>query len=159
MKAEVDLIDEKIKELVVALNRLGIPTTGSCEGHADYGSPAPWIKITPRDIDDSAQIQKTASALLDVFYGNHVPEKDARFVMENANIGFWIHNGGEDYLRWREGVRRVAEKSQAIIDAQNPLTTEEIRQRAAMLPVYQQEILFFAEFLSKDLLDPGSGPG
>jgi hypothetical protein len=151
MTTAVDLIDKKIKNLVVALNDLGVPTTGSCEGHTDHGSPAPWIKITPPAAADPARIQKTVSVLLDSFYRNHIPEKDARFVMEDAKRGFWIHNGGEDYLRWREGVNRTAQKPQITVGAQHRFTAEEIRQRAAMLPVYQREILFFTKFLTKEL--------
>ena len=38
-------IDPKIKETVIALNALGIPTIASCEGHLDHGLSHPWIDI------------------------------------------------------------------------------------------------------------------
>lgn len=152
MEPESNRIDDKIKKLVVTLNYLGIPTTGSCEGHADHGSPAPWIKITPHGAGDPIQIQKTVSALLSSFYKVHIPDEDARFITENANVGFWIHNGGEDYLRWREGVKRTAQEPRAPGKMPNSLTTEEIRQRNAKLPGYQQEILLLAKFL-KEIFD------
>lgn len=38
-------IDEGIKETVVFLKALGIPTTSSCEGHSDNGLPWPWVEI------------------------------------------------------------------------------------------------------------------
>lgn len=38
-------IDAGILDLVVALNVLQIPTTGSCEGHLDHGTMAPWVDI------------------------------------------------------------------------------------------------------------------
>ncbi len=39
-------VDEGIKEAVVALRVYGFPTTGSCEGHLDWGLPYPWIDIS-----------------------------------------------------------------------------------------------------------------
>ncbi len=38
-------IDENILEAVAALNLLGIHTVQSCEGHADWGTGAPYIDI------------------------------------------------------------------------------------------------------------------
>lgn len=38
-------IDEGIKETVVFLNALGIPTASSCEGHTDWGAPWPHIGV------------------------------------------------------------------------------------------------------------------
>lgn len=38
-------IDEGIFDTCVALNLLGFTTTQSCEGHLDWGIPAPWVQI------------------------------------------------------------------------------------------------------------------
>lgn len=38
-------IDPNIKEVVVALNVLGIPTRQSCEGHLDRACPYPWVDV------------------------------------------------------------------------------------------------------------------
>jgi hypothetical protein len=38
-------IDKEIKDTVIALNLMGIETTGSCEGHLDRGFAYPWIDI------------------------------------------------------------------------------------------------------------------
>jgi len=38
-------IDIGIKKTIVILNAIGISTTGSCEGHLDWGLPWPWIDI------------------------------------------------------------------------------------------------------------------
>jgi len=38
-------IDVGIKETVVLLKALGIPTTASCEGHTKDGLPWPWVEI------------------------------------------------------------------------------------------------------------------
>ena len=50
IKDEWGGIDEKIKPLIFELNRLEIPTSGSCEGHVDHGFPGPWVSIyTPKE--------------------------------------------------------------------------------------------------------------
>lgn len=46
-------LDEGISETVVALNVLGIHTTGSCEGHLDHGVAAPWIDIAAPDTKEA----------------------------------------------------------------------------------------------------------
>jgi hypothetical protein len=38
-------VDPGIKDTVVALNLLGIPTVSSCEGHLDHGRTLPWVDI------------------------------------------------------------------------------------------------------------------
>ncbi len=37
-------IEEGIKEAVVGLQLRGFKTTGSCEGHNDWGLPYPWVQ-------------------------------------------------------------------------------------------------------------------
>ena len=59
-------IDEKIKEAVIALSILGLPTSASCEGHADWGISAPWIEID----ELSDEFSRTARELLDEFYAS-----------------------------------------------------------------------------------------
>src|SRR5689334_15403267 len=39
-------IDPGIFETVVMLNAIGLVTTGSCEGHEQEGSPAPWVDLS-----------------------------------------------------------------------------------------------------------------
>ena len=38
-------IDQGIKKVVAALWYRGLETTGSCEGHLDWGLPFPWIEL------------------------------------------------------------------------------------------------------------------
>jgi hypothetical protein len=45
-------IDQGIKEGVLGLNALGINTTGSCEGHPDWGTYAPYIDIEGEGVED-----------------------------------------------------------------------------------------------------------
>jgi len=43
-------VDAGIAETVVLLNLLGIPTSGSCEGHMTHGTSAPWVDIEDTSI-------------------------------------------------------------------------------------------------------------
>ena len=149
MNGDANKIDIKIKGLVSALNSLGINTTGSCEGHVNYGSPAPWITITPRNKKDGIELLKVVSQLLNSFYKNHIPEEDARFITENANVGFWIHNGGDDYIAWRKAIKERVKKHKAGINVREILTAKEKNGRKKTLPVYQKEIIFFTNFLKQ----------
>lgn len=38
-------IDDLIKPIVIALRLWGLPTSGSCQGHANWGLSYPWIDI------------------------------------------------------------------------------------------------------------------
>src|SRR5687768_9377587 len=40
-------VDIGIKRLVIGLNAHGFSTTGSCEGHLDWGIAAPWVDLEP----------------------------------------------------------------------------------------------------------------
>lgn len=45
-------IENGIKETVATLQLLGFPTTGSCEGHSDWGLPYPWVDIAMPDMPE-----------------------------------------------------------------------------------------------------------
>ena len=154
-------VDKKIRSLVLALNRRGIPTTGSCEGHIDHGSPAPWIKITPPD--DAANFEydpggyrrrKTGSdhirqktlRYLDEFYsGRNVPH-NVRFVLEEAHSGFSIHNGGDAYCRWRTFVSKSARAIRNGERMKTYIDSKERSRRSAELSDSQDEIEAFSDF-------------
>lgn len=49
-------VDAGIKDTVVALRLYDINTTGSCEGHIDRGSAAPWVSLAaPKLVQPEAQ--------------------------------------------------------------------------------------------------------
>lgn len=62
-------IDPGVFETVVALNVLGIPTVGSCEGHLERAVAAPWVDVEPpevlalrqqlRELQDQEGVQRT----------------------------------------------------------------------------------------------------
>jgi len=159
-------IDDKIQDLVSALNLRGIPTTGSCEGHIDHGSPAPWIKITTPDEPINArqdteeyrrwknkdrEIRLKTVRLLNEFYKNHSISEDLRFVIEDANSGFWIHNGGDAYSRWRTFVNENVARIQSGKEKQELIDKEEQVRRSKMLHSYQKEIEPLTKFLKGGL--------
>jgi hypothetical protein len=55
-------IDKEIKDIVIALNLMGIETIASCGGHLDHGLPYPWVDVRIY----SAEAQKMMQELLDI---------------------------------------------------------------------------------------------
>jgi hypothetical protein len=56
-------VDAGIKSLVIALNASGFPTTASCEGHLDWGIPAPWVDVSPSPTPQSVAHRREVSTL------------------------------------------------------------------------------------------------
>jgi hypothetical protein len=148
-------IDQGIFETVVALNALGIDTTGSCEGHINWGIAAPWVDIDPpgdvetlrdqmrvvskeeaRKISDHLGIKQcilfqSISKLLDQFYGQsrgHIPYD--RMIIPHP------------WAAGRIRLESIGLETQAIVP-------DEIK--AQKLQVYQAEMHDFTTFL-KSLL-------
>jgi hypothetical protein len=48
-------LDPGIKDTVIALNMLGIPTAQSCEGHLDHGRPFPWVTFVSEETQNLAR--------------------------------------------------------------------------------------------------------
>lgn len=141
-------IDPKIKTLVKVLNKIGFPTTGSCQGHVDYGHPAPWVKITPKNKVETDKLLKSISGILAEFYKINQTRKDARIVVQKGNAGFWIHNGGGDYEKsWNAMLKRVKTRESGKIIENAAITLKERSKRKVKLPLYQKEMEKFAKFL------------
>lgn len=51
-------VDAGIKSLVIALNANGFPTTASCEGHPNWGVPAPWVDVGPAPTHESVVLRR-----------------------------------------------------------------------------------------------------
>jgi hypothetical protein len=56
-------VDVGITSLVVALNASGFPTTASCEGHLNWGIPAPWVDVRPKPIRESAALRQELNTI------------------------------------------------------------------------------------------------
>lgn len=147
-------IDKEILDAVTALNVLGIVTDGSCYGHTDKSSPAPWIGVGANPGHDEKLAEETKIAktkmqlLLDEFYANRPTQESVKIIIDDfgGSDSFWIHNGGEEWLEWRAGVDDIVAK---IKRGEKPtgLTDERKAKRAKTLPIYQKEMDEFSAFL------------
>ena len=143
-------IDPKIQKLVIELNRLGMKTTGSCEGHVDgHRSPSPWVKITGLDTLQTKRFLKQTSDFLYRFYGNRIVADDVRIAIKKAHSGFWIHNGGKLYDAWRKQVDRNVRNRKNKIVTKTMLSAHERLTRGKKLSSYQREMQKFSQFLSR----------
>ncbi len=105
------VIDEGIKETVIALRAIGFPTSQSCEGHTDRGLPYPWVDIkTPKEstlwwsapapeyekLQELAilQLQKKMLEFLAEFYEDRQTSFDARLVFEFTRKSFRVQSIG-----------------------------------------------------------------
>jgi hypothetical protein len=165
-------MDQGIIEAVVALNLLGVTTTGSCEGHLDHGLAAPWIDFhTPgtgatrrkvneitmslqraeeqhapqKTIDDLTHeyFQLAAEAERDSFYGPWLVEQALIAFYENTQVK---HDQQIFIHSDSFGISRLQSHG---IDYQVLQTPE---QRAINLAIYQREMQNFATFLKTDYL-------
>lgn len=141
-------MDQRIRSLVSALRHRGIRTTGSCEGHISHGAPAPWVKVTPPKAKRKLVLRATVQ-YLNAFYANRSVPKDVRFVVERAHFGFWIHNGGDGYDRWRVFVNECVGKIRRGKEIRSYIEARERNRRSERLPAYQYEARAFAKFLRR----------
>ncbi len=139
IKDEWGGIDEKIKPLVSELNRLEIPTSGSCEGRVDHGFPGPWVSIHAPQ-----KIKAEVESLLNEFYSDRNTDPSTRLSLMDGHGSFWIYSGGEKFLKFRDEVNAHAEKKAA---GENPepkiITDEEKTIRLTTLPLQQMSFLSF----------------
>ena len=112
-------IDEKIRETVVALNLIGIPTSASCEGHIDRAKGAPWVKVEApnkpheRFIGEDGIIEMIAERY-------HVSPEDVR---TSKNYDAWreatnlaaAHGETPEYQEWRRESDALRERLTAMI--------------------------------------------
>mgnify|MGYP001560156704 CR=1 FL=1 len=154
------IVDKKIKSLVQALNKTGIPTTSSCEGHINRDSPVPWIKITAREKsshknsktskywqDENKKIRLKTQELLKIFYKDRKVSQLVRITTSSANTGFWIHNGKILFHRWRRTVNERVKKIKKGGKAPEIINRKEKIRRVRTLPPLQKEMASFAKFL------------
>jgi len=164
LKDEWGGIDKNIFNLVITLNVLYVPTTGSCEGHIDHGAPAPWVKVTaagePNTKKNSEtyrkwqqknlQLRKKTNDFLEMFYQNRNVRNNVRIIIEKGYVGFWIHNGGIAYKKWRnEMMSRVVMREKGKYVSNASVSMRGKIKRAKTLPLYQKEMKLFARFVKK----------
>jgi hypothetical protein len=161
MKAKGDEwggIDPGIERLVYALNTLGIPTSGSCEGHIDRGYPSPWVSVrTVRDSqggDEDGGLQKRAQTFLKKFYAARNVPQNIKISIMKSNGGFWIHAESEKFKMYREMFNaQAAERNSGGILNDIHLSDAEKARRATSIPLLQSEFDAFGNFLESQYID------
>ena len=72
VSAKVDLITDKlgepvddgIRHAVISFIMLGLSTSGSCEGHLDWGLPYPWVDVDALNSVDSKKENKRCQLIM-----------------------------------------------------------------------------------------------
>lgn len=113
-------IDEGIKETVIALNLLELPTRSSCEGHLDHGISAPWVEISApnepeeRFIGENKIFQEIAKkynlSLEEVKKGNDLKIYFEAFRKASKN------KETLEYKKWRKENKKLKEKAKILLN-------------------------------------------
>jgi hypothetical protein len=77
------------------------------------------------------------------------PSRDVRLAIEKAHSGFWIHNGGAGYKRWRTSVNESVARIRNGKQIRTYIDSKERVRRLKKLSMYQKEAKAFAEFLNR----------
>jgi|ERR1035437_252838 hypothetical protein len=100
-------IDSKVIGAVAALRAFGFPTTGSCQGHLEWGKRAPWVDFSvsvnpPKrplpQRQKNLRSQRRLLKLLDEFYQYRPTPYDVRLILTPVGIfgAFSLINQGAD---------------------------------------------------------------
>jgi len=107
-------IDDGIKETVAAINLNGFPTSGSCEGHLDHGTAAPWVEISdPNEPEERFVGEKDVFKRVAEKYG--VPSREVRQGIKKNAWAEALEEISEaeetlEYKKWREENEKLMAK-------------------------------------------------
>jgi len=160
IKDEWGGVDKKILKAVVALNLIGLNTSGSCEGHLNKNSPLPWIKISPplkaKNKDNVIKdYELKIRKLLKLFYKNKKNLNDkTKLVITKGNYGFWLHPNKNLFKKWRKFVLKNVsfyKNKKNLYKIKKEFILPKINKKE--LDLYQKEFNLFADFILKDFLN------
>lgn len=114
-------LDPHIESIVIVLNRNGVRTTQSCEGHLDHGLPYPWVRIEEGSCEQLQQYLMAFYLYRDVGY-------DQMLMIE--------HLLDDEYMLRSHG--GISQEKRTL------------KHRAKKLEIYQAEMQAFAAFLEKE---------
>jgi len=63
-------LDKGIRKVVIAFNKLGLSTSGSCEGHLDWGLPYPWVEFNVASKNENKRCRLAVEQLLHRYPNN-----------------------------------------------------------------------------------------
>ena len=144
-------IDKNIKCLVIALNEKGFTTSGSCNGHVNYGSPAPWVMVrifSEHEPEETENLKNKMISFLGDFYKNRNTLEDLKISILAGHDGFWLYNGGKKFLVWRKETNEIIAELANGNNIETELTEEEKVYRQKHLTDFQAEMNAFAHFLT-----------
>ena len=112
-------IDGKIKESLVALNILGLPTSASCEGHIDRGISAPWVEISaPNEPEERFVGEKETYQKIAEKYGitsEDVKRSNNHQAWVEAEIETSKNDETERYKKWQGENEKLMVKAEGLI--------------------------------------------
>lgn len=161
LKDEWGGIDENIKKAVYSFNTAGFKTAGSCEGHADYGSPVPWVYVAAGDESAGSAVGEVlilkeknkilfaqVNAAIKEFYADRNMSEELKIATTSGKWGFWIHSDKKAFVAWRDEIDAlVVKKEKGEEYIKREISETEKIQRAEKLSMYQAEMEKFAEFV------------
>jgi hypothetical protein len=139
-------VDEGIKPAVTALNALGFETSGSCEGHMDRASAAPWVDVTVQGTDAKFEAAYDAFELADQAMEKGLPELTQTALFKRAHT---LRREAEEPIA-REAVKILPLLEEFYRGRETPYAARIIlnimgsrfrleSQGAAVQPIYTQE--------------------
>jgi len=113
-------IDDGIKETVAAFNLNGLSTSGSCEGHLDHGTAAPWVEVSSpnqpeeRFIGEKEVFKKVAENM-------GVPLEEVRRGLQKNAWAEALEKSSEadetlEYRKWREENKKLIKKASELLE-------------------------------------------
>ncbi len=153
IKKRVDEIggkmDEGIVETVTAFNILNIPTSQSCEGHADWGIPTPWVIVEAENEsaedfkEKNKNYRKTVENLVKNYYeeirGNIPVDLQIKFADIGDESVFRLYIGSEEDYN---------------LETEN-LNDQQRSELEGRLSKYKEEMKKFTDFIKSKYLKEG----
>lgn len=142
-------IDDEIKDAVIAFHVLGINTHGSCGGHADHRSIAPYIDVWSSEVPELDQKLKKASnkeeahSIFDEIVRKNLEER------EKIKVFLDEFNKNRDIPEYKRIIIKPLAREWSRIENKESNLKEiaDISERKKRLLEYQQEMKDFTEFL------------
>jgi hypothetical protein len=111
-------IENGIKDVVIALNLVGLPTSASCEGHHNWGLGAPWVEIAaskrPKwrfvgERESFERVAKEHGIPLQQLRRGKPPELRKKAYLESST------EETPQYKEWRKANQELLEKAEALL--------------------------------------------
>ena len=120
-------VDELVKETVAAFHVNGLSTSGSCEGHIDWGCSAPWIQVEAVEKPDERFVGQDEIEI-------EVAEK---YGLRYEDLRYGISEESPDYKKrkkaWYEAHKRMIKNGETEAYKEWVAKNNELREKAGRL--------------------------